>query len=125
MIRGFFTDYAAKEKAAPHRMPGRFPERRLVRALSLLFQKREAGALVLRDFVTFRKGVDRAFTGLAREVVEGHFLAAAQLLEARVEEIGFAAFFADCAECHGGLFPFLGFGWESRGQMTPAFLRVA
>jgi mono/diheme cytochrome c family protein len=107
-MRGLFKDFSAKEKAALQLVPGRFPERRLVRALFLLLEKREAGALVLRDFVAGREGVDGAFTGLTREVVEGHFLSAAQLLQARVEEIGFAAFFADCAECHGGLFPFLG-----------------
>jgi hypothetical protein len=109
MIRGFFMQVPGKEKAALHRVPGRFPERRLTGALLLaLFEKREAGALVLGDFVAGRKRVDRAFAGLSREVVEGHFLTAAQLLETRVEEIGFTAFFADCAECHGGLFPFLG-----------------
>ena len=68
--------------------------------LLLLLQERKTGLLVLGDFVTGRQRIESALTRSAGEVIESHFLAATQLLEAMVEEVSFAGLFAVNAEGH-------------------------
>lgn len=71
-----------------------------------LFEERKTCAVVFRNFVTSREGVDGAVAGGSCEVVESDLLAALQLLKTGVEEVGFTGFFADNA---------IGHGWDMRG----------
>jgi hypothetical protein len=90
------------KKRAPNFFGARISSgRKLKDRLLLLLEKGKAGALVLGDLVTGGQRVERTLLGLSTEIIEGHFLTAAEFLKAMVEEVGFSAFLADDAECHG------------------------
>jgi hypothetical protein len=91
-----------EKKRAPNFFGARISSgRKLKVRLLLLLEKGKAGALVLGNLVTGGQRVERTLLGLSSEIIESHFLTAAEFLKAMVEEVGFSAFLADNAECHG------------------------